>query len=81
MSDITDRTPKERTVWSVTDYIQDLKRKGAGKLNEEKRTKAFPACGAHKLVADPCVVVDVNGVILLWYLPGLVSPKRQVGRF
>lgn len=27
---------------------------------------------------DACVIADVNGVILMWYLPGLLSPKRQV---
>jgi len=71
-------SPSEQTQWSVIDYIEDLQRH-AGPLNEERRSKQFPPCGLGELEAEACVVVDVNGIILFWYLPGLLSPKRQVG--
>jgi len=27
----------------------------------------------------PCIVIDMQGVILVWYLPGILSDSRQVG--
>ena len=26
----------------------------------------------------PCIVIDMQGVILAWYLPGILSDSRQV---
>ena len=77
---ITDITATERTQWSVTDYINDLRKYGFTELHEKRRKQKFPPCGQNELVSEGCVVADVNGVILMWYLPGLVSPRRQVSR-
>jgi hypothetical protein len=44
---------------------------------EDRLLKLFPP-GVNEMVDTPCVVVDLDGVILLWYLPGLVSLKRGV---
>jgi len=27
----------------------------------------------------PCIVIDMQGVILAWYLPGILSDSRWVG--
>ena len=27
----------------------------------------------------PCIVIDMQGVILAWYLPGILSDSRRVG--
>jgi hypothetical protein len=37
----------------------------------------FPPCQAER-ISDPCVITDKEGVILLWYLLGLMSQSRQV---
>jgi hypothetical protein len=71
---------QERTSWSVANYIQDLKKNGSSILHEQRRRNRFPPCGQGELISDCCVVADADGIILLWYLPGLVSPKRQVHR-
>ena len=28
-----------------------------------------------------CIIVDMQGIILAWYLPGILSDSRQVGLF
>jgi len=61
--------------------LEDLKRYGSGTKQEERRKKLYPPCCAHpELICEACVVVDVEGIILMWYLPGLLSPKSQVSR-
>jgi hypothetical protein len=31
--------------------------------------------------SKPCIVVDAHGIILAWYLPGILNDSRQVGLF
>jgi hypothetical protein len=31
--------------------------------------------------SSPCIVVDMQGIILTWYLPGILTDSRQVGLF
>jgi hypothetical protein len=35
---------------------------------------------ATETIAEPCLVVDSEGMILLWFLPGLVKSERQVSQ-
>jgi len=44
---------------------------------EAKLMDLFPPL-AHETIADPCVIADTNGCALTWYLPGVISPERQV---
>lgn len=32
-------------------------------------------------VSSPCIIVDMHGVILAWYLPGILDDSRRVGLF
>ena len=36
----------------------------------------FAAAGV--AISRPCIVVDMDNVILAWYLPGILSDSRQV---
>lgn len=70
--------------WSVVDYMEALVTKGTrcSGMNEEverRLRRLFPP-GTTEMIAEPCVVVDSKGIILLWFLPGLLHRKRQVGR-
>src|SRR5260370_38944359 len=29
----------------------------------------------------PCIIVDIQGIIMAWYLPGILIDSRQVGLF
>ena len=64
--------------WSINDYIDILKI--GGQEAEEKLLRMFPP-GETELINSPCVIVDKNGKILLWYLPQVISPKRRVSKF
>ena len=32
-------------------------------------------------MSGPCIIVDMQGIILTWYLPGVLEDFRQVGLF
>jgi hypothetical protein len=42
-----------------------------------KSSKKFPNPN-FGLIDKPAIVVDINGIVVLWYLPGLLLPPRQV---
>lgn len=70
--------------WSVTEYEAELRRKGkriTGHNEElEKSLEAlFPPVKPTEFIGSPCVVVDRDGIVILWYLPGIFSRKRRVG--
>jgi hypothetical protein len=44
---------------------------------ESELFERFPP-GQTVITADPCVIIDSEGFILLWFLPGLLKPKRRV---
>jgi hypothetical protein len=77
-----DWTMVERLRWSVDQYVTELRRRGnrvsgfQESLEEEMET-LFKPCEA-ELIDSPCVVVDTEGWILVWYLPGFLGPRRQV---
>jgi hypothetical protein len=69
--------------WSVVDYMEALVTMGTCCLEmneqvERRLYQLFPP-GTMEMIAQPCVVVDSEGMILLWFLPGLLHRKRQVG--
>jgi hypothetical protein len=71
-----------RTDWTVSEYIRELCWKGAhcnGRQEklEAEMEQAFKPSKAEK-ISDPCVITDKEGIILLWYLPGLLSRTGQV---
>ena len=68
--------------WSVNQYVTELWQRGNRVSGfqewlEEEMEKLFKPCEA-ELIDSPCVVVDTEGWILVWYLPGLLEPWRQV---
>jgi len=72
----------EKMSWSVVDYVAELNRRskrctGRNETLERDLLRLFPPCTT-ELVSVPCVVVDSEGIILLWYLPGLLCGQRQV---
>jgi hypothetical protein len=40
----------------------------------------YPPLNGVKM-STPCIIVDSHGVILAWYLPGILNNVRQVGLF
>ena len=47
---------------------------------EESIQQQYPllkACG----ISKPCIICDMQGIILTWYLPGILNGSRQVGPF
>ena len=41
--------------------------------------KQYPPVEDTAVKTRPCIIVDLHGVILAWYLPGILSNSRQVG--
>lgn len=72
------------TSWSVENYCQDLQKKCSGtniKVEEAMRKKFPPVHTEMELYTTPMMVTDVNGNILVWYLPGILEPRMQVSAF
>jgi hypothetical protein len=66
----------------MVDYLAELRRRnkrcrGTNERLEREMLRMFPPLES-ELVSAPSVVVDSEGRILLWYLPGLIGLKRQV---
>src|ERR1700689_5139763 len=68
--------------WSIVDYMAELDRRskrcrGRNEQLERETLRLFPPSES-ELVSAPCVVVDSEGRVILWYLPGLLGRKCQV---
>ena len=68
--------------WSIVDYMAELDRRskrcrGRNEQLEREMLRLFPPLES-ELVSAPCVVVDSEGRVILWYLPGLLGRKCQV---
>jgi hypothetical protein len=75
-------TTTERMTWSITEYQKELLKKGKRCTGmqeeiEQELLRRFPPDGVETIV-QPTVVVDCNGVILLWFLPGLFNFRQKV---
>ncbi|KAF8257003.1 hypothetical protein EI94DRAFT_1539140, partial [Lactarius quietus] len=72
--------------WDVTRYADKLLRKPVNSGTKDARTtetslrKRYPllnGSAAEVPISRPCIVVDMHGVILAWYLPGILRDSRQ----
>ena len=50
----------------------------ASDQNEAMLRRRFPPLKEVKSLTAPCILVDRHGIILAWYLPGILSDYRQV---
>jgi len=74
----------EKTVWLGEDYATSLTPKctGRNELFERNLDNQYPPIHfPSKHVADPCTVTDSWGNSLVWYLPGILTERRQVSTF
>ncbi|KAH6902286.1 hypothetical protein BKA70DRAFT_1113253 [Coprinopsis sp. MPI-PUGE-AT-0042] len=68
--------------WSIMDYEEAIRE--IPKSQRPSLDKRFPPLpglrpdGSLKLISTPTVFQDDNGVIVWWYLPGIIQTKRQV---
>ncbi|KAI6094155.1 hypothetical protein EDD17DRAFT_1503854 [Pisolithus thermaeus] len=59
----------------VTEW--DIDRFAEPKRNVEDKTKYFPY-PQWGLISDPATILDVHSRVVVWYLPGIMSPARVV---
>ena len=75
---------KDATVWSIkdyTDYLQEISPRSTGQNEclEAELTDRYPPIHSPCLFqVRPCVIVDSEGHLLVWYLPSILTLKRQV---
>ena len=75
----------EKVSWDAKCYLQKLPKtsfKEGSKAAVNSRAslrKQYPPLPADDVNSCPCIIVDMHGVILAWYLPGALSKYRQVG--
>ena len=55
-----------------------LKHSGISDDVAEKLQRLFKPLKADHLKITPCIITDRHGHILLWYLPNILRPERQV---
>jgi hypothetical protein len=76
--------------WDVTRYADKLPRKAANSgtptalENEDRMKRQYPLrndSAAELPISRPCIIVDMHGIILAWYLPGVLQDSRQVSLF
>jgi hypothetical protein len=77
--------------WDATRYAHRLPRKilkpetQAAKNSEASLRSIYPPQSdletAGATISSPCIVVDMDGIILTWYLPGILNESRQVRSF
>lgn len=69
--------------WSAAQYLNTLNTFGSrcnGMQTEvEKRMRQLYLPNENEEISHPCLVVDSEENVLVWFLPGLLSSKRQVG--
>jgi len=68
--------------WRVQDYVQHLPPRPTG-FNREFESKIIDIflplhSPPYPLVTDPVCIMDNQGTLLHWYLPGCLSTDRQV---
>ncbi|KAH9026115.1 hypothetical protein EDB85DRAFT_1893533 [Lactarius pseudohatsudake] len=72
--------------WDATRYVDKLPKKparpgtAATKAQEAIMRRQYPPwndSAANIPISRPCIVVDMQGVILAWYLPGILTDSRQ----
>jgi hypothetical protein len=82
-----DYAPAEVVKWDATRYANRLPKKAskagtkASKKKEASLRRRYAPPLNGETVSRPCIIVDAHGVILTWYLPGILTEFRQVGLF
>ncbi|KAH6901078.1 hypothetical protein BKA70DRAFT_1524723 [Coprinopsis sp. MPI-PUGE-AT-0042] len=75
-----------RIPWNINEYSDNVNEDGYQPLHNDKlenaRGKVFPAPftradGKPYMFRFPAIFVDKHGVIIWWYLPGIISKERQ----
>ena len=72
--------------WDITRYAEMLPKKpsrpGTKASNEKEASlkRRYPPLNG-VTASMPGIVVDMQGIILVWYLPGILSDSRQAGSF
>ena len=72
--------------WDVTRYAERVPKKSsnsgtkASKEKEASLKRRYPPLNG-VTASMPCIVVDMQGIILTWYLPGILTGSRQVSLF
>lgn len=72
--------------WDATRYAEKLPKKPLNtgtkasiEMEAALKRRYAPLNGV--TASMPCIVVDKEGIILAWYLPGILTSSRQVGLF
>jgi hypothetical protein len=82
-----DMVAAEKIHWDATRYSEKLQKKPgrpgtvrATTAESAMRRRYPPRSGpaAAGVISCPCIVVDMDNVILAWYLPGILNDSRQV---
>ena len=72
--------------WDVTHYVEMLPKKplkSGTKASKEKEASLkwqYPPLNG-VTASLPCIIVDMQGIILAWYLSGILTNSRQVSLF
>ena len=70
--------------WDVTHYVDKLPKKSLpqgsdlAKAKEASMKKQFILLDGFT-ASTPCIIIDLQGIIMAWYLPNILSSARQVG--
>ncbi len=72
--------------WDVTHYAERLLRKpsksGTKASNEREASLKWQYPPLNEVTTSmPCIIVDMQGIIMAWYLPGILTNSRQVSLF
>jgi hypothetical protein len=68
-----------RYAWSLPKRPMNANN-AASRAKEESLKKQYPPLNGVE-ISTPCIIVDMHGIILTWYLPGMLKDSRQVGIF
>jgi hypothetical protein len=71
---------KERTNWDIERYAEHISLRNTGvpdDFDKLLQSKFEPLAGDIIRIL-PLTVADRHGKLLLWYLPGIFTPKRHV---
>lgn len=71
------------TQWDVRRYADriGLRYTGISDQYEETLQRMFKPLKVNHFEIAPCIITDRHGHILLWYLPNILRPERQVALF
>jgi hypothetical protein len=75
--------------WDFSRYLDELPKQPTF-LDEGKSPATVPRSKEIRLlekypplnwvrISKPCIIIDKQGIIMLWYLPGILNEPRQVG--